>query len=256
MVQFRRDCGRRLDIHCMARVATQAIASALGNSSAQYSDYPTRIHHVVSSNIASPAKRRSITPLIAILVMCLAPVVFAALAYYVPSLGLRPDDNSNYGTLVQPQRPVPAPGALKLTTLEGQPFDLKSLEGKWILLTADQGACPESCVKKLFTLRNSHASQGKNVERLSRVWFVTDDAQIPEQILEAYKGTHIVRVDPKQLAAYLAPGASRADQAAALRAPMWIIDPLGNLMLEFPADADPIKVRKDISKLVYNSRIG
>jgi hypothetical protein len=37
---------------------------------------------------------------------------------------------------------------------------------------------------------------------------------------------------------------------------MWIIDPLGNLMMQFPADADPISVRDDISKLIRNSRIG
>jgi hypothetical protein len=88
------------------------------------------------------------------------------------------------------------------------------------------------------------------------VWFVLDDAPISQQILDAYKGTHIVRVDPAQLAAYLEPEASPADSVPALRGPMWIIDPLGNLMMEFPADADSIKVRKDISKLLYNSRIG
>lgn len=198
-------------------------------------------------------------PLIAILLVSLAPVVLALLAYYVPALGLRPENSNNYGTLVNPQRSLPPSNALPLTTLDGKPFDLHSLAGKWVLLTADQGACPESCVTKLFILRNSHASQGKNVDRLTRVWFVTDNAPIPEKILEAYKGTIIVRADPKQLAAYLAPKAAATDNvqaSAAVAAPMWIIDPIGNLMLEFPANAEPVSVRKDISKLLYNSRIG
>lgn len=209
---------------------------------------------VRNPDIASkPARPRSLQPLIWIVIVCLAPLVLATLAYYVPGLGLRPQEATNYGTLVQPQRPVPAPEALGLTTLDGQPFDLRGLAGKWVLATADQGACPESCVTKLFILRNSHASQGKNVERLTRVWFVTDAAPIPQQILDAYKGTVIVRADPARLAAFLAPGGG---DAAALAAPMWIIDPLGNLMLQFPADADPVSVRKDISKLIYNSRIG
>lgn len=203
----------------------------------------------------APAKPRSIQPLIWVLLVCLAPMIFAFAAYYIPALGLRPDEASNYGRLLDPQRPVPAAEALGLTTDDGQPFDLASLKGQWVLATADQGACPESCVTKLFILRNSHASQGKNVERLSRVWFVTDDAPIPEQILEAYKGTIILRADPEKLAAFLAPAAADAADEA-LTAPMWIIDPLGNLMLEFPEDADPLRVRKDISKLIYNSRIG
>lgn len=211
---------------------------------------------MVTTNTATPSKPRSIKPLIWILIACLAPVVLAFLAYYVPALGLRPDGNTNYGQLIIPQRSLPAAQTLGLKTMDGQPFDLQSLKGKWVLLSADQGACPESCVTKLFILRNSHASQGKNVERLTRVWLVTDDTPISEQILEAYKGTIILRADPAKLAGYLTPGANAQDAAAALAKPMWIIDPIGNLMLEFPENSDPVSVRKDISKLIYNSRIG
>jgi hypothetical protein len=221
---------------------------------------------------------RTIKPLVYILLISLAPVIFALLAYYVPALGLRPEGQTNYGTLLNPQRPVPSAQALPLLTREGEPFDLASLHGKWILVSADSADCPESCVKKLFTLRNSHASQGKNVERLSRVWFLIDeqsqgdatsgnakpdaaasDAAAPDvspQILEAYQGTHMLRADPDKLLAFLAPNASPAERDAALKGPMWIIDPLGNLMMEFPADADSISVRDDISKLLKNSRIG
>ncbi|WP_420373638.1 SCO family protein [Pollutimonas sp. H1-120] len=213
---------------------------------------------VVSSSPATPQHRkpRSAWPLFLIVAMCLAPVVFALLAYYVPSLGLRPQESTNYGALVQPQRPIPSAEALPLTTPDGQPFDLASLHGKWLLVSADASACPESCVKKLFILRNSHASQGKNVERLARIWFLTDKGTVPDKILEAYKGTHMLQADPDKLAAFLAPQASPAEREAALKAPMWIIDPLGNLMMQFPADADPISVRDDISKLIRNSRIG
>ncbi|RTZ45441.1 hypothetical protein EKL30_05225 [Candidimonas sp. SYP-B2681] len=203
-----------------------------------------------------PSPSRSRTPLFLILAVCLAPLIFALLAYYVPALGLRPQEATNYGTLIQPQRAMPDTAALPLATLDGKPFDLNSLHGKWLLVSADEAACPESCVKKLFILRNSHASQGKNVERLARVWFVTDNGEVPPVILDAYQGTHILRANPEQLAAYLAPNATAAEREAALKAPMWIIDPLGNLMMEFPADADPISVRNDISKLIRNSRIG
>ncbi len=210
-------------------------------------------------SVSAPAKSpklRSTAPLIAIVLICLAPVLFAYLAYYVPSLGLRPKGHSNYGQLIQPQRPIPAANALTLTTADGKPFDLHSLHGKWILASADQGACPESCVKKLFILRNSHASQGKEVDRLTRVWFVTDKTPTPAQVLTAYKGTLIVHADAKQLAAYLMPDVTAADAESALKKPMWIIDPLGNLMMQFPDQADPLKVRDDIKKLLARSSIG
>ncbi|QHS37970.1 hypothetical protein GWQ43_18735 [Alcaligenes faecalis] len=204
----------------------------------------------------TPARPRSMTPLYLLLAISLAPVLFALAAYYMPSLGLRPDESNAYGQLIEPQRSVPEPAALPLRNLQGEAFDLQSLRGRWVLVSADESACPESCVRKLFILRNSHASQGKNVDRLARVWFVTDQGQPTEQILEAYQGTHMLRADPHQLAEFLTPGAAGKAPEQAVKNGMWIIDPNGNLMMLFPGDADPLKVRTDIRKLLNNSRIG
>lgn len=197
-----------------------------------------------------PRKKRSLTPLIVVFLFTLAPVLAAFVLYNNPQWW--PDSASNYGSLIEPQRPMPDASELQLTTLDGKPFDLQSLTGKWLLLSAGEAACPESCARKLFITRNSHASQGKNVDRLARVWFITDDAEVPEKVLQAYQGTVMVRAKPEQLARFLLAD----DVTANLLDPIWIIDPLGNLMLQFPPDADGVKVRKDISKLVYNSRIG
>ncbi|CDM22881.1 Probable transmembrane protein [Castellaniella defragrans 65Phen] len=198
------------------------------------------------------ARRRSIRPLIAILLVSLAPLVFALLAYYVPSLGLRPGTRTHYGQLIEPQRPIP--GDLDLRDAQGRPYDLNRLKGQWLLISTGPGACPESCVRGLFVLRNSHASQGKEVDRLERVWFITDDAPPAAVVGEAYAGTHVLRADPARLAAWLAPEA--ADPAAALAQGLWIVDPLGHLMMRFPDAQQPEAVRDDIRTLLRNSRIG
>ncbi len=200
-----------------------------------------------------PAGKRSLMPMLLVFLCTLAPIVGAFVVYMNPQWW--PDESSNYGALVSPQRPMPAAGDLRLTTLDGQPFDLQSLKGKWLLAAADGGACPESCARKLFIARNSHASQGKNVDRLARVWFITDDAPVPDKVLEAYKGTIMVRANPDQLARFLLARDTAAGQPG-LQDPIWVIDPLGNLMMQYPAEADGVKVRKDISKLIYSSRIG
>jgi hypothetical protein len=240
---------------------------------------------LTSAPVAAPAaRRRARSIIIAVFLITLAPILGAVIVYMNPQWW--PDDASNYGTLVQPQRDIPAAAQLPLATLDGQPFDLASLKGKWLLVAADGGECPESCARKLFIIRNTHASQGKNVDRLTRVWFITDDAPVPQKVLDAYRGTVMVRVRPEQLAPFLlgAPAGANAASAAntagaanttdvagvpgasgvvgatgaagALAGPIWMVDPLGHLMLQFPADADPVKVRKDVSKLIYNSRIG
>jgi hypothetical protein len=207
---------------------------------------------------AEQKKHRSKTPLIIILLMSLAPLVAALIVYFIPEL--RPEGSAAYGELVQPQRPMPNAKDLPLTTLDGKPFDLDSLKGKWIMMAADGAACPESCARKLYIIRNTHASQGKHVERLARVWFITDDAPVPEKVLEAYKGAVMVRVNPVVLQQFLlggAPGSVTPEQARqGLSTPIWVIDPLGNLMLQYPAVADPEMFRKDIRMLIKTSRIG
>lgn len=203
-------------------------------------------------------KLRSKTPLIIIMLMSLAPVIAALLVYFNPEW--RPSGGANYGALIEPQRPIPSAADLPLTTLDGQPFDLSSLKGKWIIAAADVAECPESCARKLFILRNSHASQGKHVERLARVWFITDDGPVPEKVLEAYKGAVMVRVNPLVLEKFLLgktpAGQSLVQARSELAPPMWIIDPLGNLILQYPPVADPELFRKELRKLLQNSRIG
>ncbi|AMD49246.1 membrane protein [Bordetella holmesii F627] len=198
-----------------------------------------------------PAMRRkaSLLPLVLIFLYALAPILGAVLVYHNPQWW--PQDASNYGSLVQPQRPLPSGRELQLTTLDGKAFDPASLKGQWLLISADHGECLQACARKLFVARNAHASQGKNVDRVTRVWFVTDEADIPQKVLDAYQGTLMLRARADQLARFLPP-----DTAGGILGPIWVVDPLGNLMLQFPADADGVKVRKDLSRLLYNSRIG
>src|SRR5690606_21518076 len=86
-------------------------------------------------------KNRSMWPLYAILLMALAPVIAAVLAYFMPQLGLRPEGHNTYGRILDPQRPIPSALALPLTTLDVTAFDLTSLRGQWVLVTADSAAC-------------------------------------------------------------------------------------------------------------------
>lgn len=209
---------------------------------------------VLNQDNTKPTKPRSLTPLVMVLLLSLAPVIAAVVVYFNPEW--QPSGSVNYGALVEPQRPMPVAEALQLKTLDGKPFDLQSLKGKWLLATADGASCPETCARKLFILRNSHASQGKNVDRVNRIWFITDDADVPQNVMEAYKGTIMVRAKPEQLAKFLPTLGNGPDGKPALQDPMWIIDPLGNLILQYPADAEPMGFRKDLSRLIYNSRIG
>ncbi len=160
-----------------------------------------------------------------------------------------PSERHNYGELLAPQVDVPPAEQLALTTLDGEPFDLRSLKSQWVMITADEAACPEDCARKLFIMRQTHASTGKNVVRIERVWLVTGNDPVPQKVLEAYPGMHMLRVqNPDQLRNLF--GDTPAQNH------IWMIDPLNHLMLQFPEDADPIRVRKDLGRLLFASQVG
>lgn len=192
------------------------------------------------------ARPRSLTPLVLVLLACLAPVVAAVVVYLNPQW--LSGKSTNYGAILEPQRPVPPASELALTDLQGNPVDLQQMRGQWLLVTADGAACPEECARKLFIMRQSHASTGKNVVRIDRVWLITDDAPVKPEVLVAYRGMHMLRANPEQLRAFM--GSDTPEKH------IWIIDPLNNLMMRFPENADPSKLRRDIGKLLFASQVG
>ena len=191
-----------------------------------------------------PARRLQRLKLLAVLLVCASPVIASYLVYYV----FPPSGRTNFGDLIQPQRPVPE---LRLAEPAGAPAQWTPLLGQWVLLQVDGGACPAACADKLYALRQQRTMTGKHRDRLERVWLITDDAGPAPQTLEGYEGTVVWRADAQQLAQWLevAPG-------TALRDYLFVIDPQGNLMMRFPADGDPKRIHKAISRLLRASRIG
>ena len=193
---------------------------------------------------AKPAKRGN-WMLFLVIAVCAAPVILSYLTYYV----IKPERRNNYGALIDPrQHPIPD---LRSASLEGKPATLNDFHGKWILLKADAGACDQRCTDKLYYQRQLRLTQGKERDRIERVWLVTDDAPLSTALMKEYDGTRILRVDPKKLAAWLP-----VDAGTAVEDHLFVIDPLGNLMMRFPKNPDYNKVKKDITKLLKASGIG
>lgn len=155
--------------------------------------------------------------------VCAAPFALAWMAYL---FGWAAGATSNYGELIAPR------------TLSGPPFE--TLRGKWVLITTDSAACDAYCEKKLYFMRQARRAQGKDMERVERLWLVADGAAPKGELLAAIEGTRV--------AVFRDPGIS-ADH-------IYVVDPLGNLMLRFPRDPDPSRIIKDLQRLLKASRIG
>lgn len=176
-----------------------------------------------------------------ILAVCAAPTVAAWLAYFV----WQPTARLNYGELVD-ARPLPDS---EMRALDGSTFRITQLRGKWLLLQFDSGACEEGCRRKLLYMRQARLAQGRGAERIERVWILSDSTLPDPRLLRDYPGVHVARVSD---------GTPLADFTA-LRNPaehIYVVDPLGNLMLKFPGDPDTRRMTRDLSRLLRASRIG
>lgn len=192
---------------------------------------------------ARPSHWRRNRALYLLIVVSLAPILASYFAYYV----MPPEGRTNYGTLVEPQRPVPA---IPATGLDGTAVDLRALKDKWVFVMADSGACDEYCRAKLFHMRQQRTMTGKDRDAIERVWLITDDQPVAEDLVREFAGTAMLRVREQDIRGLLAlPDAPDAS----LRDHIWVIDPLGNLMLRWPRDPDPKGTKADVSRLLRAS---
>lgn len=184
--------------------------------------------------------------LFAVIAVCAAPVIASYFTYYV----IKPQSRTNYGTLIDP-RAYPVPATLAMATLDGKPAALDAYRGKWVMLLVNRADCADACRKKLYEMRQLRLAQGKDMDRIERVWLITDDAPVETMLMREYDGMHMLRAKADAVQAWLPPDAGGVPSDH-----LYMIDPLGNLMMRFPKDADPNRIKKDIVKLLKASRIG
>ncbi len=170
----------------------------------------------------SPLKARGRRTLLMLALICAAPVVASYVAYY----WFRHPGQVNYGELLEAKLAQEIVGTLP----EGGKFRLSDYRGRWLFLTVDAGPCEDACQHKLYATRQARTIQGREQERVVRVWLQANDAPaLARQFLAEH------------------PGPTRN---------IYLIDPLGNIVLRYPADPDIKRMAKDLERLLRASRIG
>lgn len=182
-------------------------------------------------------------------------LVGMAIAYLLVGSGWRPSATKNYGELVHPARPL---ADVELVALDGRRVRLEQLRGRWNLVYFGPAYCLAPCTDNLYKMRQITAAQGKQAGRVQRVFVVTDAAAMDwlRYTLKEYPGMEVLVGSPqavRQLAAQFAlPTGGALDELHRI----YVVDPLGNLMMSYPADADPRGMNKDLSFLLKASQIG
>jgi cytochrome oxidase Cu insertion factor (SCO1/SenC/PrrC family) len=192
-------------------------------------------------NGASKSNRHK---LLLVLGLFAVPIVASFLAYYV----WKPQGAvTNYGELITPVQPT---GDITLSQLDGSPIAMKSLRGKWLLLYAGSGACDARCEKSLYAMRQVRLLQNREQDRVRRVWVVMDGVAPGDALLKGrFEGTLALRDPQRALLDKLPVKSVLADH-------IYIIDPLGNIMMRYEPDPDLKRMAKDLERLLRASWVG
>ena len=185
-------------------------------------------------------KPRSNFMLWLVLAACVAPIIASTAMFYLWPR----DKRMNYGELITP-RPLPE---LALQDTEGRSVPLSVLKGKWTMVQVDEGRCVTLCQDKLYKMRQIRLAQGKNMDRVQRLWVVLQDEAPDPEVMKQHQGTMVLRAGRVDVSSFLPADTSLRDH-------IWIVDPLGNVMMRYGRDADPSRIKNDLARLLRVSRI-
>jgi hypothetical protein len=191
--------------------------------------------------------RRGRLMMLGILFACALPVIASYFTYYV----IRPGGRTNYATLIEPQRPLPALDALPAQDADGHSVPLTTLKGQWLLVAVAPAGCDKRCQDNLFMQRQLREMMGPERDRIVKVWLVDSPDPVAPALaaaLAARPSVAVFRVERAALARWLEP-----EPGHALEDHLYIVDPLGNWMMRAPARPDPVRLKKDIDRLLRAS---
>jgi cytochrome oxidase Cu insertion factor (SCO1/SenC/PrrC family) len=196
-------------------------------------------------------KSRNQAILIILFAVFALPPLLSWYAFNYTDLG-KQRSTGGHGTLIAPPRPLPA---WDLVDRGGM---ATPLHGKWTLVYPLNGNCREDCLRNLYRMRQLRLAVGKNAGRLQRAVLVVsrDRNAVTVEQLQDYPGQLLLfpeNMDGDALRSLFA--LTTGDRPFAGER-LYLIDPLGNLMMSYARTADPKGIIKDLSRLLKYSRTG
>ena len=202
---------------------------------------------------ASAHDRRQRRILIGVALMFFAPLALSFYLYY--GKFWHPGGRVNAGELIDPARPLPAlalPLAAPPAGAAAQ-TNPQFLKRKWTFLYVQHGRCDDECRKHLYDTRQVRLALDRDMDRVQRVFIGDSGCCDLKELLAAHPDLIAIRADPaaEPLLALL-PERSAAGNSHRV----YVIDPLGNLMMAYAPGAKPKGLLDDLKRLLGLSSVG
>ena len=159
----------------------------------------------------------------------------------------------NHGDLITPPRPLPN---VKLIDPISEANN-GHLYGKWSMLYIAGNSCDQVCIENLYRMRQVRLATGKHYQRVQRVLLLEHaDTSALAQIFSNYSGQLLMSTDDINMEKFLDNFRFEQTENPADKHRIYLIDPLGNLMMRYSPDTNPSGIIKDLNRLLRASRIG
>lgn len=198
----------------------------------------------MSEPIENQPKSRSMKTFYLLIAVFILPFTTAVLLHYID---LKPSGKS-YGNLVQPPKNLQIP---ILKDLQGNAFKPAQWGKIWNVVTIDSTGCAEPCAARVHMLKQVHTSINKDIDRVQRVLLVPADIVSPAygEIQKKYPDLIILAGSDVETVKFAA-------EFNIIKGNVFLVDPMGNLMMSYPDKFDPKGLRSDLTRLLKNSWAG
>lgn len=204
------------------------------------------MNRAVEPTATRPGSRKQVWILIGAFV---APLALAFILYY--GLGVRPQGSTNKGDLIHPAVPLPE---VELPGATDQKLAADALRGKWSMVFIGDGACDARCREALTLMRQTRLALSDKMDRVQRVFLVTGNCCDQAYLDVEQTGLLLGRIDNPAGQTLLETFPDAAEAAGLGR--IYLVDPLGNLMMKYDPDAPQKGLLEDLKKLLKLSHIG
>lgn len=199
----------------------------------------------MSSSDITPAqsgKPRGQLKLLAIFAVVLGPILIAGI---MAKMGFMPQSNTNRSALVEPQIQLDDWHMAVAPVGYGAP---------WRILVTSPQACEQTCLKLLHEARQINVALGREAGRVEHMLALATppSAQLQEQLESEYPrlGRSMLDADAYQTSL------SKHPQEWQQGAQLWVVDPLGRIVLHQDADEPGKQLLDDLKHLLKVSKVG
>ena len=190
--------------------------------------------------------------LLSLIAVFSVPLLFALLIFYNPNV-FSERSTFNYGQLIDPPIPLKQLRFQILTSMgKNRERADKLFHGKWSLLYVGSGQCDLRCEANLFKMRQIRLRIGKDITRLQYLFLLSTKDPVTDlkRVRKDHPSMIITHLNDVQLQSFQQLSSDIPEHG------IYLVDPLENLMMYYPTDANAKGMLKDINHLLKVSHIG